>query len=125
MIPVKRREQASDADPLILEAIEGAAIQIVRDALYQKYDVDTIFSLSGVNRPSQVLRWVVILAVYQLYERLPDMQMPDRIKDAHGEVLEVLRDIEDGKKSLELPVKNAEIPPTKFRWGSDTPRSHY
>ena len=124
MMPMRRREQASDSNSVVLDSVEKIAIQTVRDALCAKYDVDFVFAQRGANRPAQVLRWVIVISVYQLYERIPDQQVPERITAAYDNVLETLRDIEDGKKNLELPLKTLE-PRTKARYGSNPPRSHF
>lgn len=124
MMPENRKNQAISNDLTILEAVETTAVQIVKDALYSKYDVDWIFVQSGASRPPQVVRWCVVIAVHQIYERIPDAQVPAKVGQAYEEVMEVLAQIEDGKKSLQLPLKPLPNPPTKFRWGSNPPRTH-
>jgi hypothetical protein len=122
----RRKSQIIEQDPAILDVVESAAIQRVRDCLYPKYDVDTIFATSGASRPAQVLRWVVIIAVFYIYERIPDLQKPESIKLSYENVLKELEEIEQAKKSLELPRSNNSEgeAKTKFRWGSQPPRGH-
>lgn len=112
--------------PLQEEEIQDTAITIVKDALYSKYDIDTIFNTTGTGRPRQVVRWCVATALYFYYKRAEDAMMPDTVKDDYDEVLAILKDVSDGKKSLNLPVLQNEngLPKTKFRWGGDAPRTH-
>lgn len=108
-------------DDSILMAAEDMAISTVKDSLFTYYDTNAIFGLTGDDRPKQVVRWVVVLTLYYLYERLPAKMMPERINDNYQEVMTWLKDIEDGKKPVNLPkVQKADGsgPATKFRWGS-------
>ncbi|HMN90251.1 MAG TPA: DUF1320 family protein [Saprospiraceae bacterium] len=115
-----------DNDNVALESAELTAIQTVKDALHQWYDVDAIFSASGSNRPSQVLRWCIVLAIYYLYERVPDKLTPERVVKNYDDAIEMLRDISDGKLSVNLPRKTSSdgAVTTKFRWGSVRAREH-
>lgn len=115
-----------ESDQTILDEAELTAIATTRDFLYSRYDVDTIFALTGTARPMQVVRWCVNLAIYYIYERIPDKLTPDRIKDNYHDTLALLLDISDGKKAVDLPHKeDAEgYPESKFRWGSQLKRSH-
>lgn len=121
-----RLMQIIEDDTDLLDTVEATAVQVVRDHLYAKYDVDNIFSTSGSDRHAQVLRWCVNLAIYYLYERVPDAMVPERVSDNYVRTLEALLDISDGKRSVELPHNqdSDDYPTTKFRWGSETPREH-
>jgi len=109
-----------------LDEAETTAIAVVKDALFQRYDTDEIFSTSGASRPAQVVRWCVNLALYYLYERIPDKLIPERVVQNYEHTLAVIQDIEDGKKSVDLPNKTDDDEEiiTKFKWGSNTAREH-
>ena len=124
-------QQMLDGESIALDQAEDTAITTVKDALFQWYNTDAIFSTTGDARPKQVIRWVVCLSLYYLYERLPAAVMPDRIKNNYDEVMRWLLDIEDGKKPVDLPHKQSADgtgtlqDKTKFRWGNGIkPRSH-
>jgi hypothetical protein len=126
-VPIRtnRLTQIIDSTPIILDEAEGTALQIVRDALHSRYDVDAIFATTGTDRPAQVVRWMVTLVLYFLYERIPDNIMPERIKNNYEITLEYLKDLEDGKRDSELPRKTVDDKPkTKFIYGGNTPRTH-
>lgn len=115
-----------EGDTLTLDDAVATATATVRDSLSSYYDVDAIFGSTGDARPKQVVRWVVVLALYYLYERLPAAMMPQRARDNYQEVGAWLKDIEDGKKPVELPLKakpdGSGKPVTKFRFGSALPK---
>lgn len=107
-----------------LDEAELTAIAVVKDALFQWYDTDTIFATTGSNRPRQVVRWCVNLALFYLYERVPDKLVPERVVQNYEQTLAALQDIEDGKKAVDLPKRTDDDGENvnKFRWGSQTAR---
>lgn len=122
-IPQRRLNQIIANNATILDTAESTAIRNVKDALYSKYDVDAIFS--GTDKPAQVVRWVCVLVLYYIHERIPDAQVPERVVRNYDDVLATLEKIADGKWSIDLPSKADEDnkPKTKFRWGSKPRRS--
>lgn len=126
-IKENRLLQMLEADVSLLDEAESTAIAFVRDALFQKYDVDVIFAATGDTRARQVVRWVKCLSLYYLYERIPDRLIPKRVIADYEEVQDTLFAIADGKRSTNLPTIDADgdgNPNSKFRWGSQAPRSH-
>jgi hypothetical protein len=126
MVRDNHLSQIIDTDSVLLDSVELTAIQVVKDALHQWYDTDAVFGTSGSNRPAQVLRWCIVLAVYYLYERVPDKLVPERVTRNYTDTIEMLRDISDGKVSLDLPLRQAAEGGNvvKFRWGSQPARGH-
>lgn len=126
MIKQARLDQATDINDDLLDEAEATAIQVVRDALYSRYNVDDIFAQTGDDRAKQVVRWVLTLSIYYIYDRLPDRIIPERVKENYQDTINILTAIEDGKKSVELPLltdaDNEDL--TKFRWGSRKARTH-
>lgn len=119
-----RLQQIIEAETDRLDEAEATAIAVVKDALHQWYDTDDIFGTSGSNRPAQVVRWCVNLALFYLYERVPDKLVPERVVSNYQQTIETLQDIEDGKKAVDLPKKTDDDGENvnKFRWGSQTAR---
>jgi len=119
-----RLQQLIDNDPSILDGVEDTAISIVRDALFQWYDVEHEFSKTGTDRDATLVRFCINLCVYFLYERVPDKFMPQHVQDNYNHTLDQLDKIEQGKKAIN--IKPAEYTndegeqqaKTKFRWGS-------
>ena len=112
-----------EADPVVRETAEDTALAVVRDSLHQLYDVDAVLGATGNDRNRQVVRWVIVLALYYMYERLPANIMPARVRDNYQEVMAFLKDVEDGKKPMTLPRRStpAGQTMTKFRYGSKVP----
>jgi hypothetical protein len=112
-------------DQILTEAEEYAMAEVL-DALTGTYDVEAIFEATGSDRPKNVLRWITIIVIYYLYERIPDDFVPDRVVKNYNDTMDTLDAISDGKKKVSLPVLADEEGnvSTKFRSGSQTARSH-
>lgn len=126
-----RLQQMVEDNEQIMEDAEDTAIAVVSDALYSRYDIDAIFAATGNDRHRQVIRWVLNLTLYYLHERLPERLIPDRVLKNYDNTLQMLTDIEDGKKSTRLPELSETNEDgttggslTKFRWGSRPARTH-
>lgn len=115
-----------EADTDLLDDAESTAIAVVSDALYPYYNIATILATTGADRPKQVVRWVLNLTIYYLYERIPDKLVPERVVKNYDETLNMLTRISDGQESVNLPRLTTEegIDATKFRHGSSAPREH-
>lgn len=113
--------QLVDNDDTVIEAAIHDAESIVIDHLFQHFDTATIFSAIGNNRNSSVLGWIKYIALYKIFERIPDEQVPERIVKNYDDTMEYLGNVSAGKVSLNLPEKiiidtNGEKK-TKFRGG--------
>jgi phage gp36-like protein len=126
-IRAERLNQIVDEDAAILDDAEASALAMVKDALSSRYDVATIFDQT--DRPAQVIRWVRNIMLYDIAGRLPEKVVSERIVKNYDDTLQVLTDIEEGRKSTSLPLlnENTEGGASKksvFRWGSNKPRKH-
>jgi Protein of unknown function (DUF1320) len=116
-----------EGDATLLEQAQDIAIDTISTSLMLYYDAATVFAATGADRSKVVVRWVAVLSLYYLYERLPATIMPDRVRDNYKEVMGWLTLIERGDKPANLPtitVAPGTEPATKFRWGSQTARTH-
>jgi hypothetical protein len=121
-----RLNQMIENDNNILTHAESIAIAEVKDALYSRYDIDTIFN--NPNDYPQVKRWITTILLYYIHRRLPDQIVPPSVIRDYNEVKEIIKEVSDAKKSINLPalvIEGSESDATnKFRWGSNPPRTH-
>ena len=124
----ERLNQIIDNDDTVLNDPYREAEDAVRSALTGPgYDVEHIFSRTGSARSGLVLSWVKNLAIYYIYDRIPDEDVPERVIKNYDDTWVQLMNASAGKLSLDLPK---ETDPetgrkmTKFRGGSMPPRTH-
>lgn len=121
------RNQITDSDDTILDDAEIQATAIIQDAFFDKYDLNAEFAKAGSSRHKNLVRWMLNLTVYFIYERVPDVQVPERVVKNYNDTLTELERIETGKRNTSLQKLDNEKtgrPETNFRWGSNTKRSH-
>ncbi len=115
-----------DGNTALLDEAESTAKAVILDVLHTRYDTAAIFSKVAAARDAQVIRWMINLVLYYVYERIPDSLVPDRVVKNYDDTMFYLLEIADGKKStaldrLEDPEGKAI---SKFKWGSQTRRTH-
>ncbi len=120
-----------DTDGVIVGQVLETAEQLVKDHLFQHYDTEVLFLQSGAARKKNVLGWCRHIAMYQLYERVPDELVPERIVKNYNETMDFLMKVAEGRFPVDLPRRTATdpetglaAPKTKTRWGSQPSRSH-
>jgi phage gp36-like protein len=123
-IRTNRLDEILDQDDSILHEAELSAIATVEDALHRFYDSDAIFATTGNDRPKSVMRWVINLVMYHIYERVADNLVPERIVKNYNDTLALLEDVATGKRSVKLQrIASAETAPnTQFRGGGQKAR---
>ena len=126
----KRLDEMIDSQTGLIDTAIDTAMAVTRDALYARYDVDAIFATVGTARPAQLVWWATSLAVYFLYQRIPDKLIPERIIKNYDDTMLTLTDIEKADKSTTLKLREnltaseGGITPHKFRFGSEPRRTH-
>lgn len=116
-----------DDNMVLLDWAEETAIQLVKDHIYQFYDVDVIFAQTGANRHRTILQMCVDIVLYQIHQRLADVMIPDLVRENYKTTLEMLKSIAAGDVGLNgAPevVDGSGNPVTIFDWGSYPKRSH-
>lgn len=97
------------------------------DPLKAKFNLDALLSAVGAERHPVMIRILVHITAYYLYNTVPDDEIPQRIVDNWKKELQTIKDLASGKASSTLEVKTDETTGekvTSFRWGSNKKRSH-
>jgi phage gp36-like protein len=121
-----RLNQIIDEDDTILEMAFTDTVAQIENYLHQFYDTDQIFAATLDERSPVVLLWAKQIALYLIYERIPDELLPPRVEKNYDDTIAILEKIAEGRVSVKLPrkIKEDGKPATKFRWGSVQARSH-
>ena len=109
-----------------LDDASNEATGILRDRLYDKYQIDAELAKTSTARNAMLVRYALSIAVYGLYSKIPDEEIPDRVVKDYDDAMEDLRLIFQGKLSSTLPLNTDSDGNTtvKIRMGSNDPRSH-
>lgn len=109
-----------------VELAANEACGIIRDRLFDKYRIDAELSKTGSSRNAVLIRYALSIAVYSLYSKAPDEEIPERVVKDYDDAMEDLRLISQGKLSSTLPLNTDSDGNTtvKIRMGSNEPRSH-
>lgn len=117
--------QITGGDDTLLSDAENKAAAVINDMLSGNYNIALELAKTGTSRHQALLGWMLYLAVYFLYERIPDSELPERVVKNYDDTLTVLKDIARGKTPTTLtPVKVDGKAKRTFRMGGNTPRSH-
>ena len=125
-IRLYKLDQILDEDDTILDLVFAEAESDMINLLSDNYNTESIFSQTGSARNASVIGWGKHLALYKLYARIPDEQVPARVIKDYDNTMELLVKIAEGKFPVSLPKR---IEPdgkkkTKILWGSDKKRTH-
>jgi phage gp36-like protein len=128
LITDSRLQQIIGADEDVITEAEDYAKGLVSEHLSTRYDTAAAFALAPSANPV-LKRWIMFIVLYQVWQRVPDKLIPERVVKNYDDTIERLKDIEDGNANTMLPPKlspeeDGAQALTKFRWGSNTRRTH-
>ncbi len=117
---------ADDETGQLIDQAEAQAISCIEDHLIQRYDLGSAFEQSEEGRSATLVRWIVLITVYLIYERADEGQRPEWLEGAYKMTMQQLGLIQEGKRSVNLPllVDSQAQPITQIRTGSLPRRSH-
>ncbi|OGX23341.1 MAG: hypothetical protein A3K54_00040 [Omnitrophica WOR_2 bacterium RBG_13_44_8] len=110
----------------LLNNAESEAIGIITNRLQDKYSIGAEFAKTGSARNSSLIRWALSIAIYTLYSRIPDEEVPERIIKDYDDTISELEKISQGKLSCTLTLNTDDEGETisRIRMGSNDPRTH-
>ena len=116
----------------ILADTSKTAVDIITGYAYTIYDITPEFSKIGIARNYQILNWAINIALYLIYQRIEDYDVPAKVIKNWDDTTEDLQKLSVGKFQINLPPAP---PPTSSdtgngtgtglrRIGSSAPRTH-
>lgn len=96
------------------------------DPLRGKFNIAAELAKGAANRNTTLVRIMVHVTAYYLYNTVPDDEIPERITDNWKKELATIEKIAGGKinSTLETLTSDTGKSVTMFRWGSNRARSH-
>ena len=120
-----RLQQLINSDTTILTDSIDTAIDNVVQCLSHRYDIQTELTKTDDERNKTLIRWIVSIAIYLLYDRAINLQKPKSVEDNYIEATTWLADIEAGKRNVTLTTINQadNTPVTIRKWTSQPKRT--
>lgn len=126
-----RINQLINHDQSILDDAELFATAKLQDALSPLHEIDSELAKQGSARNRTLVWYAICIAVYIIYNRVPEDMVPERVVKNYNDVLNDLEAIERGDKSINIARKKEDldgdgIPDSisRRRFGYDKRRSH-
>lgn len=121
-------QMAIEEDDEVLTYCSKIAEDSLKGYLGQLYDIDPELEKTALNRNYQLLSWALSIAVYHIFLRLPDVDIPEKVKKDYDECITDLADISKGKFTINLPARQDEEPQGEGeglrRMNTVAPRTH-
>lgn len=109
-LPEKRLAQLTDDDPVGAPAVDDDVV----DAMIEKADNQINTYLRGKNilpidtaETPRVKDWSVGLAIFNLYKRRVDLEIPEPVRVDHDDIMTELRAVRDNKILIDDPTSPA------------------
>ena len=114
----------SGTDNVNLEKAEQLAISEL-SCLYSKYDIAAELAKTSTNRNTELVRILVAITAYYLYNTVIDDDIPERIsKNFEKEYKQIIAICKGLAATFDTLTNDDGDTVTRFRSGSDTARSH-
>ncbi|PKQ69385.1 hypothetical protein BZG01_00155 [Labilibaculum manganireducens] len=114
------------ADDVNLNEAEQLAISELA-TLRGRFDIDSELKQAGTSRSPEMVRMMVAITVYYLYNTVIDDEIPERISDNYSKEIKDIRAIASGKMYSTIKALTAAdgTSKSKFRSGGDAPRDNH
>lgn len=105
---------------------EFLAYSYVNDKLTASFKISDEIKKKGDERNPTLVRWMTILAIYFLYQTIPDDEIPDRIVKNYDDVTKEIQRVASGKDNTTLTavLDSDGNTVTNFQWHSEARRTH-
>lgn len=91
----------------LLATVSKAAEDTISTLAGVLYDIAPEFEKAGIDRNGLLLTWAVNIATYEMYQRIDDAQVPEKVIKNYDDTMEDLVKVSKGQYPLNLPPKPA------------------
>lgn len=116
----------------ILTDISKTAVDIITGYACKMYDIVPEFAKTSTARNYQILNWAINIALYLIYQRIEDYDVPAKVIKNWDDTTDDLQKLSIGKFQINLPAAStsdgdgsgADTGIGLRRIGSNKPRTH-
>lgn len=111
--------------PVKMDECEKMAKGYINGYMTSRFDIAAELAKTGADRNDTLIRWMLSLSVYFLFNSLPDTEIPDRITKNYDDACKEITEVSSGKRQSDIQrIEEGGTTKTVFRWGSAPKRSH-
>lgn len=105
---------------------EFLAYSYISDKLSKRFDIESEIQNKGDVRNPTLVRWMTVLAIYYLYQSIPDDEIPERVIKNYDDVIKEMQRVASGKDNTNLSsiTDSDGNSSTVFQWSSQKRRTH-
>lgn len=81
---------------------ERMAYGYVYEKLSNRFNLDKEIQKKGESRNPALVRWMSVLAIYYVYQSIPDEEIPERVRQNYEDVIAEIQRVASGKDNSTL-----------------------
>lgn len=81
---------------------ERMAYGYVYEKLSNRFNLDKEIQKKGESRNPALVRWMSVLAIYYVYQSIPDGEIPERVRQNYEDVIAEIQRVASGKDNSTL-----------------------
>lgn len=81
---------------------ERMAYGYVYEKLSNRFNLDKEIQKKGDDRNPALVRWMSVLAIYYVYQSIPDGEIPERVRQNYEDVIAEIQRVASGKDNSTL-----------------------
>ena len=81
---------------------ERMAYGYVYEKLSNRFNLDKEIQKKGDDRNPALVRWMSVLAIYYVYQSIPDEEIPERVRQNYEDVIAEIQRVASGKDNSTL-----------------------
>ncbi len=99
------KDVLTDTGESLLEAVDKMATDTITTKAGLLYDVAPEFAKTGITRNYMIVSLALCIAVYEIYQRIDDNDVPTKVIKNYDDAMEELERIAKGNSPLNLPPR--------------------
>ena len=95
------RKIVRDNDTKLTDS-ERMAYGYIYEKLSGRFNIDLEIARRGEDRNPALVRWMAVLAIYYIYQSVPDEEIPERVRQNYEDAITEIQRVASGKDNSTL-----------------------
>lgn len=97
------RKIVRDNDTKLTDS-ERMAYGYIYEKLSGRFNIDLEMARRGEDRNPALVRWMAVLAIYYIYQSVPDEEIPERVRQNYEDAITEIQRVASGKDNSTLSL---------------------